>query len=127
MRVGYIRTSKRDQNPDMQRRDLLAAGCEKVFQEQISSRKADRPVLRAALEYVREGDALVVWKLDRFGRSLKELIEHSSTQTFFVREASALCSGFVASKPLRSMAPHDWFFLRKETMAQARQTVISCL
>ena len=45
------------------------------FEEQISSRKADRPELRAALEYVREGDALVVWKLDRFGRSLKELIE----------------------------------------------------
>src|SRR5918993_5375294 len=75
VRVGYIRTSKKDQNPELQRRDLLAAGCEKVFVEQISSRKADRPELRAALEYVREGDALVVWKLDRFGRSLKELIE----------------------------------------------------
>ena len=75
MKVGYIRTSKTDQNPELQRRDLLAAGCEKVFEEQISSRKADRPQLRAALEYVREGDALVVWKLDRFGRSLKELIE----------------------------------------------------
>jgi DNA invertase Pin-like site-specific DNA recombinase len=75
VRVGYIRTSKKDQNPELQRRDLLAAGCEKVFEEQISSRKADRPELRAALEYVREGDALVVWKLDRFGRSLKELVE----------------------------------------------------
>jgi DNA invertase Pin-like site-specific DNA recombinase len=75
VRVGYIRTSKKDQNPELQRRDLLTAGCEKVFEEQISSRKADRPELRAALEYVREDDALVVWKLDRFGRSLKELIE----------------------------------------------------
>ncbi len=53
----------------------MAAGCEKVFEEQISSSKTDRPELRAALEYAREGDALVVWKLDRFGRSLKELIE----------------------------------------------------
>ena len=75
MRVGYIRTSKKDQNPQLQRRDLLAAGCQKLFEEQISSREAQRPQLRAALEYVREGDALVVWKLDRFGRSLQELIE----------------------------------------------------
>ena len=75
MRVGYIRTSKKDQNPQLQRRDLLAAGCQKLFEEQIRSRKAQRPQLRAALEYAREGDALVVCKLDRFGRSLQELIE----------------------------------------------------
>jgi DNA invertase Pin-like site-specific DNA recombinase len=75
MRVGYVRTSKKDQNPDLQRRELEAFGCERIFEEQISSRKADRPQLRAALEYCREGDELVVWKLDRFGRSLKELIE----------------------------------------------------
>lgn len=75
MRVGYIRTSKKDQNPDLQRRELEDFGCQKIFEGQISSRKADRPELRAALEYCREGDELVVWKLDRFGRSLKELIE----------------------------------------------------
>ena len=75
MRVGYIRTSKKEQNPQLQRRDLLAAGCQKLFEEQISSRKAHRPELQAALEYVREGDALEVWKLGRFGRSLQELIE----------------------------------------------------
>ena len=75
MRVGYIRTSKKDQNPDLQRRKLEEFGCERIFEEQISSRKADRPQLRAALEYCRKGDELVVWKLDRFGLSLKELIE----------------------------------------------------
>lgn len=75
MRVGYVRTSKKDQNPDLQRRELEAFGCERIFEERISSRMADRPELRAALEYCREGDELVVWKLDRFGRSLKELIE----------------------------------------------------
>ena len=75
MKVGYVRTSKKDQNPDLQRRELSAFGCERIFEEQISSRKADRPELRAAIDYCREGDALVVWKLDRFGRSLKELIE----------------------------------------------------
>jgi DNA invertase Pin-like site-specific DNA recombinase len=75
MKVGYVRTSKKDQNPELQRRDLLAFGCEKVFEEQVSSRKEDRPELRAAMGYCREGDELVVWKLDRFGRSLRELID----------------------------------------------------
>jgi DNA invertase Pin-like site-specific DNA recombinase len=75
VKVGYIRTSKKDQNPDLQRRELLAFGCEKIFEEQISSRKEDRPELRAAMDYCREGDELVVWKLDRFGRSLRELID----------------------------------------------------
>jgi DNA invertase Pin-like site-specific DNA recombinase len=75
VKVGYVRTSKKDQNPDLQRRELEAFGCEKIFEEQVSSRKANRPELGLALEYCREGDALVVWKLDRFGRSLKELIE----------------------------------------------------
>lgn len=75
MKVGYIRTSKKDQNPELQRRDLMAFGCEKLFEEQISSRKEDRPELRAAVDYCREGDELVVWKLDRFGRSLRELID----------------------------------------------------
>ena len=74
MKVGYIRTSKKDQNPELQRRELEAFGCGKFFEEQISSRKADRPELRAAMEFCREGDELVVWKLDRFGRSLQELI-----------------------------------------------------
>lgn len=75
MKVGYIRTSKKEQNPDVQRRDLEAFGCEKIFEEQISSRKADQPELWTALDFCREGDELVVWKLDRFGRSLQELIE----------------------------------------------------
>lgn len=75
MKVGYVRTSKKDQNPDLQRKDLDAFGCERIFEEQISSRKADRPALRAAIDFCREGDELVVWKLDRFGRSLRELID----------------------------------------------------
>jgi DNA invertase Pin-like site-specific DNA recombinase len=62
-------------NSELQRRDLLAFGCERIFEEQISSRKEDRPELRAAMDYCREGDELVVWKLDRFGRSLRELID----------------------------------------------------
>ena len=61
--------------PGVATRELLAFGCEKIFEEQISSRKEDRPELRATMDYCREGDELVVWKLDRFGRSLRELID----------------------------------------------------
>lgn len=75
MEVGYIRVSKKDQNPDLQRRDLVAAGCEKIFEERISSRKEHRLELERAIEFCREGDRLSVWKLDRLGRSIKELIE----------------------------------------------------
>jgi DNA invertase Pin-like site-specific DNA recombinase len=74
VKIGYIRTSKKDQNPEIQRRDLLAYGCDRLFEEQISSREVARPELRAAMDYCREGDEFVVWKLDRFGRSLQELI-----------------------------------------------------
>lgn len=73
--IGYIRTSKKDQNPDLQRRELEAFGCKRIYAEAISSRKEDRPELRAALDYCREGDRLVVWKLDRLGRSMRELID----------------------------------------------------
>ena len=74
MKVGYMRVSRREQNPDLQRRALEAAGCERIFGEKASGAKAEREELLAALEYVREGDVLVVWKLDRVGRSLKNLI-----------------------------------------------------
>lgn len=73
--VGYVRVSKREQNPEMQRTELEAADCARIFEERISSRKDSRPQLEAALDYCREGDVLVVFKLDRLGRSIKELIE----------------------------------------------------
>jgi DNA invertase Pin-like site-specific DNA recombinase len=75
MLVGYARVSTQDQNPALQLDALKAAGCEKVFVEKASGAQRDRPELLAALEYVRVGDSLVVWKLDRLARSLKQLIE----------------------------------------------------
>jgi DNA invertase Pin-like site-specific DNA recombinase len=75
MKVGYARVSRQDQNPEMQGEALEADGCEQVFEERISSRKESRPELERALEYCRAGDVLVVWKLDRLGRSLEELLE----------------------------------------------------
>jgi len=75
MLVGYARVSTQDQKPELQLDALNGAGCEKVFEEKASGAQRERPQLQAALEYVRAGDVLVVWKLDRLARSLKQLIE----------------------------------------------------
>ena len=75
MLVGYARVSTQDQNPELQTDALSRAGCEKVFTEQASGARGDRPELLAAIDYVREGDTLMVWKLDRLARSLKQLIQ----------------------------------------------------
>lgn len=73
--VGYARVSTLDQNSALQIDALAAAGCAKVFEDRASGAKADRAGLKAALDYARDGDVLVVWKLDRLGRSLPHLIE----------------------------------------------------
>lgn len=74
MLVGYARVSTLDQEPALQLDALSAAGCERIFQERVSGSRAERPELAKALEYMRAGDTLVVWKLDRLARSLKQLI-----------------------------------------------------
>ena len=79
MLVGYARVSTQDQNPDLQLDALKAAGCEKVFTEKASGGQRDRPELAAALSYMRPGDSLVVWKLDRLARSMPQLIDTVST------------------------------------------------
>lgn len=75
MLIGYARVSTRDQTPALQIDALQAAGCERLFEETASGAQRDRPQLAAALDYLREGDTLVVWKLDRLARSTKQLIE----------------------------------------------------
>jgi len=74
MQVGYARVSTPDQSLAMQLEALQQHGCTKIFQEVASGTQADRQALTAALEYVRPGDTLVVWRLDRLGRSLGQLI-----------------------------------------------------
>jgi DNA invertase Pin-like site-specific DNA recombinase len=75
MLIGYARVSTTEQILDLQLDALEQIGCSKIFTDTISSAKAERPGLMDALAYVREKDTLVVWRLDRLGRSLKELIE----------------------------------------------------
>ncbi len=72
--VGYARVSTQSQDAQLQRVALTAAGCGRTFEDQVSSRKTDRPGLTAAVDYVRPGDTLCVWKLDRLGRSVREVL-----------------------------------------------------
>ena len=76
MLVGYARVSTQDQNLDLQRDALTKAGCERVFTDVMSGSKEDRLGLQDSLTFMRRGDVLVVWRLDRLGRSLKHLIEN---------------------------------------------------
>ncbi|MCY0916485.1 recombinase family protein [Massilia antarctica] len=75
MLIGYARVSTDDQNLDLQRDALQAAGCERVFEDAVSGARADRSGLATLMSMLRAGDTVVIWRLDRLGRSLKNLIE----------------------------------------------------
>ncbi len=75
MLIGYARVSTMDQNPALQMDALRASGCEKIYTEKASGSHRERPQLKAALDYLREGDTLVVWKLSRLARSLTQVIK----------------------------------------------------
>src|SRR5919199_4696462 len=75
MNIGYARVSTDEQNLDLQRDALQKADCELVFTDQVSGTKARRPGLEDALSHLRTGHTLVVWRLDRLGRSLRHLID----------------------------------------------------
>jgi len=75
MLIGYARVSTRDQNFDLQIDALTKAGCKKLFSEKTSGSRAERPEFARALEALRDGDTLVVWKLDRLGRSVTNLVD----------------------------------------------------
>src|SRR5215218_9096894 len=75
MDIGYARVSTGEQTLDLQHDALTKAGCGTIYQETASGAKADRPVLDEVLSYLRKGDTLVVWRLDRLGRSLEHLID----------------------------------------------------
>lgn len=75
MRIGYARVSTQDQSPEFQLDALASAGCEQVFHEKASGKDRERPELETCLKVLRKGDTMVVWRLDRLGRSLKDLVE----------------------------------------------------
>ena len=75
MLIGYVRVSTTDQNLDLQLDALKQVGCDKIFKDVASGAKNDRIGLADVLDYIRKGDTLVVWRLDRLGRSLRHLID----------------------------------------------------
>ena len=74
MKIGYARVSTKDQSLDLQKDALQKAGCKKIYSEKISGARTNRPKLEELMEQVRQGDTIVVWKLDRLGRSLRDLV-----------------------------------------------------
>ncbi|STP44355.1 DNA-invertase [Escherichia coli] len=74
MQVGYVRVSTNEQNTALQRDALERSGCELIFEDKISGKSTNRPGLNRALRQLNAGDTLVVWKLDRLGRSMRHLV-----------------------------------------------------
>jgi len=74
MKIGYIRVSTSEQNTDLQRNALMSANCDLILEDKISGKSRDRPGLKKALRTLGQGDTLVVWKLDRLGRSMQHLV-----------------------------------------------------
>jgi len=109
MLIGYARVSTLDQNLALQRDALAEAGCGRVFIEQMSGAVLDRPALREALDFARAGDTIVVWKLDRLARSMKQLNEtieilrlrnigfRSLTENPSIRRPRRACLSFTCS------------------------------
>lgn len=74
MKIGYARVSTGLQNLDLQEDSLTSEGCKKIFTDKMSGAKSKRPGLESAMEFAREGDTIVVWRLDRLGRNMQDLI-----------------------------------------------------
>ncbi|WP_052600179.1 recombinase family protein [Aureispira sp. CCB-QB1] len=79
MKIGYARVSTKEQSLNLQEDALKKAGCEKIYSEHISGAKSNRPQLQEMIKQLRQGDIIVVWKLDRLGRSLRDLVNLVST------------------------------------------------
>jgi len=75
MLIGYARVSTQDQSLDLQEDALKKAGCKKIFTDKVSGSRKERPGLNDLISHLREGDSLVIWKLDRLGRSLRDMID----------------------------------------------------
>jgi len=99
MLIGYARVSTIDQDLALQTEALTRAGCEKMFADKASGVKTDRPGLTEALQFLRAGDTLVIWKLDRLGRSIRGLIELAADLSDRKIDFRSLTDGFDTATP----------------------------
>lgn len=125
MKIGYARVSTSDQTLDLQEDALKKAGCERIFTDKASGAKTERPGLDQAIKFVRKDDILVVWKLDRLGRSLRHLIdvvaELSSREIGFQSLTEALDTttpgGRLLFHIMGALAQFERDIIRERTMA----------
>lgn len=125
MLIGYARVSTADQDLALQTDALTKAGCEKLFTDKASGAKANRPGLTEALDFVRAGDTLVIWKLDRLGRSIQGLIELAADLAARKVDFRSLTDGFDTSTPsgrllfhiLASVAEMERELIKERTIA----------
>jgi DNA invertase Pin-like site-specific DNA recombinase len=125
MLIGYIRVSTDDQNLDLQRDAVIKAGCEKIFEDKIGGAKSSRPGLDNLKKILRKGDTLVVWRLDRLGRSLKDLIEWVSYlekegmafKSLMENIDTATASGRLMFHLMGALAEFERNLIRERTMA----------
>lgn len=125
MLIGYARVSTADQDLALQREALERAGCEKLFTDKASGARVDRPGLAEALLFVRGGDTLVIWKLDRLGRSISGLITLAATLSERQVDFRSLTDGFDTATPsgrllfhiLASVAEMERELIKERTIA----------
>lgn len=125
MIIGYARVSKDDQNLSLQRDALQAAGCERIFEDQISGATDSRPGLSSALLSLRPGDTFIVWRLDRLARSLRHLIDlidqfkRDGIQFKSVREAvdTTTATGELFFHIMAALAQFERALIRERTLA----------
>lgn len=133
MQIGYARVSTKEQSFDLQVDALHRAGCAKVFQEVVSGAKAERTVLEGLLATLRPGDVLVIWKLDRLGRSLRHLVELAATlmeQEVGLRSLNdpidtTTPQGRLAFNRFASLAEFERDLIRERTQADPYRAALS--
>ena len=127
MKYGYARVSTNQQDTQLQIHALQAAGCIKIYQETMSGTKTDRPELNQCLKAMNENDVLVVWKLDRLGRSLQHLIQVVNTLEAENKGFQSLTENIDTTSPTGKLIFHIFGSLAEFERGLIRQRVIAGL